>query len=146
LYYLIIQAIEKANDNLRNVIAQQTDAYKALNVYISQQYDYYITVNRLFLSYLRLALEGTLKAEWIDVTNTLRERRQEYVAGIISRGQAESIFIEADSMQLARALRNVIRGFTMEQLESQRKEPRHTNDIELIKAVIFAGILRKNDS
>lgn len=145
LYYLMIQDIEKGNDILKQKCAKQTDAYLALNIYISQQYKYYITFNRLFLSYLRLALQGMLKPEWIDLTNNLRETRQEYVAGIISRGQAEGIFIEADSMQLARALRNVIRGFTMEQLESQKTASPDVSDIELIKSVIFAGIMRKND-
>jgi len=146
LYYLITQAIEKANNRLKNECAQQPDAYQALNIYISQQYEHYLTVNRLFLSFLRLALEGMLKPEWIDVTTALRERRQEYVAGIISRGQAEGIFIEADSLQLARALRNVIRGFTLEQLESQKNASIDLNDIELIKSVIFAGIMRKDVS
>lgn len=146
LYYLITQAVEEANDHLEEECTKQPDACRALNIYISQQYQHYMTTNRLLLSYMRLALEGMLKPEWINVTNAQRERRLAYVAEIIARGQAEGLFIEADSLQLARALRNVIRGFTMEQLESNRTELRNSNDIDLIKSVIFAGIMRKNDS
>lgn len=145
LYYLIAQEMNQAINNLTEQCSKQPDAYHALNIYISQQYDQYMTGNRLFLSYLRLMLEGSLKQEWLNATTVLREQRLEYVAGIISRGQAEGLFIEADSLQLARALRNVIRGFTIEKLESHRIGFKDTNDIELIKSVIFGGIMRKND-
>lgn len=146
LYYLITKAVDEVNDNLEEECAKQPDAFQALNIYISQQYQHYMTTNRLLLSYMRLALDGMLKPEWIDVTNSQRERRLRYVAEVISRGQAEGIFIEADNLQLSRALRNVIRGFTMEQLESNRTANKDSNDIELIKSVILRGIMRKNDS
>lgn len=142
LYYLIAQSMEEANENLVRDCLNQPDAYQALNTFISLQYEQYMTGNRLFLSYLRLMLEGNLKQEWLTATGDLREQKLQYIADIISRGQADGIFIEADSLQLARSLRNVIRGFTMEQLESHLKERKDTNDMELIKQVIFSGILR----
>ncbi|MGE5391888.1 MAG: TetR/AcrR family transcriptional regulator [Deltaproteobacteria bacterium] len=146
LYYLIFQDMAESMENLVRDCSGQLDAYECLNIYISNQYGQYMRGNRLFLSFLRLMLEGNLRPEWTKAAGIIREQKLEYVAGIIARGQAEGIFIEADSLQLARALKNVVRGFTMEQLELQKKETRNTNDIELIKAVIFAGIMRKNDS
>jgi len=146
LYYLIYQDMTESMENLLRDCSEQPDAYECLNIYISNQYCQYMRGNRLFLSFLRLMLEGNLKPEWINATGIIREQKLEFVAGIIARGQADGVFIEADSLQLARALKNVVRGFTMEQLELQKKETKNTNDIELIKAVIFTGIMRKDDS
>ncbi len=145
LYYLLYQDMAESMENLRRDCSEP-DACECLNIYISNQYDLYMRGNRLFLSFLRLMLEGNLKPEWINATGIIREQKLEFVAGIIARGQADGVFIEADSLQLARALKNVVRGFTMEQLELQKKETKNTNDIELIKAVIFTGIMRKDDS
>jgi len=142
LYYLIAQSMQEANEKMIRDFLNQPDAFQALNTFISLQYEQYMAGNRLFLSYLRLMLEGNLKQEWLTATGYLREQKLQYIADIISRGQAEGIFIEADSLQLARSLRNVIRGFTMEQLESHLKENKDTNDMELIKQVIFSGIVR----
>lgn len=146
LYYLMIHDMTQAIENLVDACIELPEPYECLNIYISHQYAQYMTGNRLFLSYLRLMLEGSLKPEWIEAAGVLRDKKMEFVADIISRGQQLGIFIDADSMQLARALKNIIRGFTMEQLEMHARESKNTNDIELIKSVIFAGIMRKNIS
>lgn len=146
MHYLMFHSLNESYENLVRDCSIQPDPFQALNIYIKQQYDQYITNNRLFLSYLRLMLEGALKPEWLEKTACIRDKKLEYVAGIIFRGQTEGTFIEVDSLQLARALKNIIRGFTMEQLESQKIEPKYTNDMELIKQVIFAGIIRQDKS
>lgn len=142
LHFLICEVMDKAFEELQNDCSQPTGPYQALNIYMNHQYQLYLTHDRLFLSYLRLKLEGGLKPEWLDESRIRRQLKLDYLSGIIAKGQEEGIFIQVDSLKLSRALRNIIRGFSLERLESSGENSGPTNNLELITSVIFTGITK----
>lgn len=123
--------------------AVETDARAALNQYLSLQYEFFMTYNRLFLSLTRLLFAKAVPEHWMSEFNSIREKKLQLLAAIIDRGIEQGVFITTDSYRMARALRNIIRGFSIESAENKSDKNDPQKDQEFFKAVLFNGLLKQ---
>jgi AcrR family transcriptional regulator len=139
LLYIFAQGIEELVKDIAAQCAQEPDVSVALNRYMSLQYSFYRKYHSLILSLIRHKFEGTLPAEHFADAMRRLNQTTELVAGLLERGTREGIFVAVDPHKLARVMKNVLKGFSLEALE--RKDIDGENDLELIKMVLSYGII-----
>jgi AcrR family transcriptional regulator len=99
--------------------APEHDAREAISKYLALQYDFFMTYNRLLLSLARLLFADAIPEDWKAELNSVREKKLRLLASIIEKGIEQGFFIPGDSYRIARALRNIIRGFSIESVENK---------------------------
>jgi AcrR family transcriptional regulator len=139
LLYIFTQGIEELVKNIAAQCADEPDVREALNRYMSLQYGFYRQYHTLVLSLLRRKFEGALPSEHFADAMRKLDQTTELIAGILERGTREGIFVAFDPNKLARVMKNVLKGFSLEALE--RKGLDDGNDLELIKMVLSYGII-----
>lgn len=141
LLYIFAQSIEQLVNDIAAQCAPEPDVRAALNRYMSLQYAFYRQYHSLILSLMRRKWEGTLPAEHFAGAMRKLDQTTELVAGLLQRGTSEGIFVAVDPHKLARVMKNVLKGFSLEALE--RKDVDGETDLELIKLVISHGIIER---
>jgi hypothetical protein len=83
--------------------------------------------------------DGTLLPHELSGIMRMMDTINDLVADFLERGTREGIFVAVDSHKLARVMKNVLKGFSLEALE--RKDMNMDKDLELIKMVLSYGII-----
>jgi len=117
------------------------DPYTTLKKVISLTYRLYLKNNRIFLAYISLKRTAAFKREWLEELNALRERKFDLLASVLEKGSEQGVFIQVDSRRFARVLNNILRGFSLEPLETRQGEPIEALGEDIIQSIIFKGIL-----
>lgn len=144
LLYIIGQGIEDLAQLIADLCARETDVREALNQYISLQYHFYRRYHSMFLSLMRRKFEGTLNREHLAGTIGRLDAITDMIAGLLERGTQEGIFAAVDSHKLARVIKNILKGFSIETLEYGNQDSE--KDLELIKMVLTHGIIAGGES
>jgi AcrR family transcriptional regulator len=139
LIYIINHAIEELAQDISALFARETDVREALNQYMSLQYDFYRKYHYLFFALIHRKFAGTLNLDQLGGSMCKLDAITELVAGLLQRGTQEGIFTTVDSHKLARVIKNILKGFSLEALE--RGDPGGEKDLELIKMVFSNGII-----
>lgn len=139
LLYIIGQGIEDLQQEITLLCAEEKDVRKALNQYISKQYDFYRKYHSMILSMMRRKFEGTLNMKQLADTMKKLDVITDLVAELLARGTQVGIFAPVDSRKLARVIKNILKGFSMEALE--RGDTDGEKDLDLIKMVLSNGII-----
>lgn len=143
VYNAMLRTIDETNSKIEQCCLRHDDPRQALENVIEQIYGLYLSQNRLFLAYVGLKLQKALKPEWLEEARIRREQKYVIVSQMIDKGVEQGVFIQADGRRLTRAFLNIIRGFSLESLEKPGRtcDPVEKTDIELIRSIIFRGIL-----
>lgn len=141
LFNLLKRTSSEVNRMLEECSTKNADPCQMLKEIISLTYRLYLVNNRIFLTYLALKRSAALKPEWLQELRALRDRKFDILAEVLDRGSEQGLFIQADSRRLARVLNNILRGFSLEPLETRQGEPIKELGEELIQTVLFRGIL-----
>ena len=139
LIYIISHSIEELAEKISVLFAREADVREALNQYMSLQYDFYRKYHYMFISLMRRKSEGTLNIDQLVGSMCKLDAITELVAGLLERGTREGIFAAVDSHKLARVIKNILKGFSLEALE--RGVIDGEKDLELIKMVLAYGII-----
>ncbi|HWP96854.1 MAG TPA: TetR/AcrR family transcriptional regulator [Syntrophomonadaceae bacterium] len=143
VYTSMLRTIDETNFKIEQCCLRHDDPRQALENVIEQIYGLYLSQNRLFLAYLGLKLQNALKPEWLEEARIRRERKYEILSQMLDKGVEQGVFIQAEGRRLTRAFLNIIRGFSLESLEKPGRicDPVEKTDLELIRSIIFRGIL-----
>jgi AcrR family transcriptional regulator len=139
LVYIFCHGVEKLCNDIEEQCAQEPDVIKALNLYMNLQYAFYQKYHSMVLSLLRKKLKGTLNPDYFSDTMRRQDIITDLVSRILERGTQEGIFAPVDSHKMARVMKNILKGFSLEALELKNIDAQ--KDLELIKKVLFNGIL-----
>jgi len=139
LIYIINHGIEELAQKISARFMQEADVREALNQYMSLQYDFYQKYHYMFISLMRRKSEGTLNIDHLVGSMCKLDAITELVAGLLERGTREGIFTAVDSHKLARVIKNILKGFSLEALE--RGVIDGEKDLELIKMILAHGII-----
>lgn len=142
LAYILERCQEELYEKLEDHCARSNNVIDSLYVYMELQYEFYLNYSHLIFSVMRRKFDGSLKMEWFQKIMQKREMKMVLLGEIIAKGQREGIFPDMDNHKLARVLHNIIRGFCIESLENRGQDATGNNDLELIKQVLFQGILK----
>lgn len=144
LIYIIAQGIDELAKVIADLCAREADVTEALNHYISLQYDFYRKYHSMFLSLMGRKFAGTLNTEQLVGTLSKLDAITDLIAGLLARGTQEGIFAPVDSHKLARVIKNILKGFSIEALE--RGSLDGEKDLGLIKMVLANGIIAKGEN
>jgi AcrR family transcriptional regulator len=138
LAYIFCHGVEELCQDIEEQCSPEPDVGEALNRYMSLQYGFYHKYHFMFLSLLRRKLEGNLNPDQFSETMRTQEMITDLVAGILERGTREGYIVDVDSRKLARVMKNILKGFSLEALEQKNIDA--GKDLELIKMVLSNGI------
>lgn len=141
LFSLLKRSSSEINRSLEACCDKGQDPYTTLKEVIGLTYRLYLENNRIFLTYLALKRSAALKPEWLQELRSLRDRKYDILAMVLENGSQQGIFVQVDSRRLARVLNNILRGFSLEPLETRQGEPVKELEEELIQTILFNGIL-----
>jgi AcrR family transcriptional regulator len=143
VHHLMMRTLTDMDRELEQCCAQQKDFRQALEQLIILIYQHYLNHNRLFLTYLGLKLQGFFNSEWREEIRKKRQVRNEILSQLLEQGMAQGFIIKADSMRMARILSHMLRGFSIETLESPegKIEPEKELSQDLVCAVIFRALV-----
>lgn len=119
--------------------------FSELHTYIQLQYQFYLHYGPLIISMMKRKLEGTLNPDLFREAFAYRTRKLDLLAEVLQRGIDLHLLVNMDSHKLARVLHNIIRGFSLEIMESGQSNRDPQNDIELIAQVLSNGILIRGE-
>ncbi len=139
LIYIISHGIEELAQEISALFVRETDVREALNQYMSLQYDFYRKYHYLFFALIHRKFAGTLSVDQLVGSMCKLDAITELVAGLLERGTQEGVFTAVDSYKLARVIKNILKGFSLEALE--RGAIDGEKDLELIKMVLAYGII-----
>lgn len=139
-FNLVYRVSSETNHVVMECASKHQDPGAALEELIGQTYLLYLQNNRIFLNYLGLKLQGEVKPECLEKIRGLRDIKYQMIADILARGSQQGLFIAMDSYRLARVLNNILRGFSIEPLESRDGEQIQELDRGLISSVLMTGI------
>ncbi|MEQ8173992.1 MAG: TetR/AcrR family transcriptional regulator [Syntrophomonadaceae bacterium] len=141
LFSLLRRSSDEINRMIEACCDKGQDPYITLKEVISLTYRQYLENNRIFLTYLALKRNAAFKREWVGELHALRDRKFELLATVLEKGTKQGVFIQVDSRRFARVLNNILRGFSLEPLETWQGEPIRELGEEIIQSIIFKGIL-----
>lgn len=143
LFYIFQQGIEELLESIRAQCTPDLDVREALNRYMSLQYCFYRRYHPLLLALMRRRIEGNLSPEHFTDTMRKLDLTSDLVAELLARGTREGIIVAIDARKLARIMKNILKGFSLEALE--RKDIDGEQDLELIKLVLGYGIIARGE-
>jgi len=139
LLFIITQGIENVTRAIETMFAGEANVREALYQYMNLQYGFYRQYHSMILSLMRRKFDGTLLPHELSGIMRMLDTITDLVAAFLERGTREGIFVAVDSHKLARVMKNVLKGFSLEALE--RKDMDMDKDLELIKMVLSYGII-----
>lgn len=144
LLYILCRGVDELTGEIRVKCLDAGETADAFSSYLSLQYRFFVTYHHLFLYLLQRKLDGSLNAELFRELKDRMDQKNAVVAQLLNRGIERGILIDSDPMKLARAVENVVKGFSIQRMEHSVDETDPEKDLELIKTILIRG-LSKND-
>lgn len=141
LFSLLRRSSSEINHLLEACCDKGRDPYATMKEIISLTYRSYLKNNRIFLTYMSLKRTAAFKQDWIQELVALRDKKLDILASVLEKGSEQGVFIQVDSRRFARVLNNILRGFSLEPLETQQGGSVKELGEEIIQSIIFKGIL-----
>ena len=117
----------------------EKNAQIALEQFIELQYQYYHSYNQLFLSLLRRKMDGAVPEETFAHIQVRHRGKLELLTQILDRCIAAGL-VAGDRRELAWAIENTVKGFSLGALERPGSYPGRELDLQLLKKLLFNAI------
>lgn len=143
LRFLIEKRLEESGTELERIRQAENDPLVGLNEAISIYYHFFRENAHLF--YAIVNETEPVGQELVRMMHESFRSNVRLLAVIMRRGMEAGIIFEADPSDLARALINVVRGFSLREFGLGKTDDGHNEDESLVLArrILFQGILMK---
>lgn len=141
LVYIICRGIDQLCSDLQEQCLDCSDSYRALEHMIELEYDFYTGYSNLVLALLFRQSDGNLNNTFLNQIREKHQHRNQLVAKIIDKARESGLSFRVDNREFIRALESIMKGLMINHIESQSTSNDREFDLELIKALLWQGLI-----
>lgn len=144
LHTVIQSGFEYLADEFKRITEADMDTVEALKLLIPLQYGFFLEYNTLVFNYIQRCESGTIRLERQEQIRQMALQKTVHLTNLIQRGIAEGEFIDIDPQYLAWFVISLIKGICSPSLMRRPESVDPEKDIDLLRTVIFEGILTQH--
>lgn len=143
LVHVICQGFNKLGNDLDEARSESNDPTLMLEQFIELQYQFDLDYQSLFLAMYRHIMDGALSEQVLHTIGEYHQLKHQRFISLLEWGQNEGRFILRDTEELARAIENTVKGFSLGNLEQDGGDLEKSRDLTSLKHVLLSAVLQK---
>lgn len=141
LVYVICRGIDDHCRQMEEQCLNLAEPRQMLERLVELEYDFYINYSNLVLALLLRLSDDDLQADYLGQIRQQHHCRSRLVQEIIEEAGKLGLVLKNDSASIGRALESIMKGFMVNRIERQSGDGNRNADLELIKALLWQGLI-----
>lgn len=143
LVHVICQGFNNLGEKLDAARSESDKPTRMLERFIELQYQFDLDYQSLFLAMYRHIMDGALSEQVLQTIEEYHQVKHQRFISLLEWGQKEGEFVLRDTGELARAIENTVKGFSLGNLERNEGDLEKARDLSVLKYLLLSAVLKK---